>query len=166
MKESIGYSVTINIMITFIIIIFSFLASAIVYFKANKASNIIVDTIQKYEGYNKIAKNEIIAKLEALGYGKNSINCKPNINGESSIVTGVTAECTYTDPNGVRAENNRGFCVYRCVDKKNGKVINDYYYYKIRINMMINVPVVGSMLDIPIYTSTDRIYNFTGKFGE
>ena len=52
MKESIGYSVTINIVITFIVIIFAFLAAAVVYFKTNKASNIVVDTIQKYEGYN------------------------------------------------------------------------------------------------------------------
>ena len=66
MKESIGYSVTINIVITFIIIIFAFLSSAIVYFKSNKASNIIVDAVQKYEGYNSAAEAEIRKKLKDL----------------------------------------------------------------------------------------------------
>ena len=165
MKESVGYSVSINIIISFIIIVFSFLASAIVYFKANKASNILVDTIQKYEGYNKIAKNEITLKLNSLGYANKQINCTNTLTGESSFVTNVVANCVYVDPDNKGVNANTGYCVYRCVDSKNGKAIDNYYYYKIRTNMMLNIPIINNILDIPIFTNTDRIYNFTGIFG-
>ena len=35
MKESVGYTVTLNIIITFIIIVFAFLSAALIYFKSN-----------------------------------------------------------------------------------------------------------------------------------
>lgn len=160
MKESIGYSVTINIVITFIVIVFAFLSSAIVYFKTNKASNILVDTIQKYEGYSKLAKNEIAMKLNSLGYGSYSINCSNTITGKSAFYAGKETVCNYVDPDSDLPSQNRGYCVYKCIDQG----IDDYYYYKIRINMMINVPIVGDMLDIPIYSNTDRIFDFENKF--
>ena len=157
MKESIGYSVTINIVITFIIIIFAFLSSAIVYFKSNKASNIIVDAVQKYEGYNSAAEAEIRKKLKDLGYGSHAINCSQTIEGNSDYVAGSKVICTF-EPKGAKPNINDGYCVYKCIDN------SDYYYYKIRTNMMINIPIVGDMLDIPIYSNTDRIYNFSEKF--
>ena len=160
MKESIGYSVTINIVITFIIIVFAFLSSAIVYYKTNKASNIIVDTIQKYEGYNKTAKDEIMMRLNSLGYGSHSINCSNTIVGKSAFYTSTATTCTFVEPDGRSATQNRGYCVYKCVDQG----IDDYYYFKIRINMMINIPIIGNMLDIPIYSNTDRIFDFENKF--
>lgn len=160
MKESIGYSVTINIVITFIIIIFAFLASAIVYFKTNKASNIIVDTIQKYEGYNATAKNEIAKKLASLGYGSHSINCASTLTTQSAYYAKVDATCTYVDPKNNSSKNNNGYCVYLCVDTG----IEEYYYYKVRVNMMINVPIIGDFLDIPIYSNTDRIFDFENAF--
>ncbi len=160
MRESIGYSVTINIVITFIVIIFAFLSSAIVYFKTNKASNILVDTIQKYEGYNKDAKKEIIKKLNTLGYGSHAIKCSAIGDTTSAHIANTIATCTYVDPDNASATNNSGYCVYRCVDKG----YEDYYYYKIRINMMINIPVIGDVLDIPIYSNTDRMLDFEKSF--
>lgn len=160
MKESIGYSVTINIVVTFIVIIFAFLAAAVVYFKTNKASNILVETIQKYEGYNITAKNEINMKLNSLGYGSHSINCPQTMNSTSAYYAKVKSNCIYVDPNGGSSSNNRGYCVYECTDQG----IEDYYYYKVRINMMINIPFVGDLLDIPIYSNTHRIYDFENSF--
>ena len=76
MKESIGYTVTLNIMIIFIVIIIAFLSAALVYFKSNKVSNVITETIEKYEGYNDVAINEITRKLSSLGYNRKKINCR------------------------------------------------------------------------------------------
>lgn len=160
MKESIGYSVSINIVITFIIILFAFLSAAVVYFKTNKASNILVDTIQKYEGYNKTAKKEILSKINTLGYGSHSIKCNAKLDTESAYIANAKAKCTYVDPDNAAVNNNVGYCVYRCVDTG----YEDYYYYKVRVNMMINVPVVGDLLDIPIYSNTDRILDFEKSF--
>ena len=46
MKESIGYTVSLNIMIVFITIIVAFLCAALIYFKSNKVSNIITSSIE------------------------------------------------------------------------------------------------------------------------
>lgn len=48
MKESIEYIVTLNILITFIIIVFAFLSVALIYFKSNKVSNVITEIIEKF----------------------------------------------------------------------------------------------------------------------
>lgn len=160
MKESIGYSVSLNIVITFIIIIFAFLSAAIVYFRTNKANNVLIDTIQKYEGYNKKAKDTIELKLLSLGYGSRAISCSPTLAGKSPFYSNTETTCHYVDPDGSTYNNNKGYCVYKCVDT--GK--EDYYYYKVRINMMIGIPVIGDWLDIPIYSNTDRMYDFTSLF--
>ena len=160
MKESIGYSVTINIIVTFLIIIFAFLAAAVVYFKANKASNIIVDTIQKYEGYNATAKKEITGRLKTLGYGSRSINCKNEFETDSAHYAHARSICEYKDPTNPNPSRNNGYCVYLCRDI--GK--EDYYYYKVRINMMISIPVIEQLVDIPIYANTDRMFDFEKAF--
>ena len=152
MKESIGYTVSLNIMIVFITIVVAFLCAALIYFKSNKASNIITGSIEKYEGYNIEAKNEIIMQLSSLGYGSHSINC----------------ETTVTDDNAVRdcdliETGQNGYCIYICYEENNfsGTTYKgEYYYYKIRTNMMLNVPIINDFLDIPIYSNTNRLYNF------
>ena len=160
MKESIGYSVTINIVIIFVMVAFVFVVGIYSYAKAYKASSLIIKSLEKYEGYSKIAKNEISMKLHSLGYGSRSINCSEEIVGASALVANATSTCTYVDPDDATASKNSGYCVYKCVDSG----IDNYYYYKIRINMMINIPVIGDMLDIPIYSNTDRIFDFENAF--
>ena len=43
MKESVGYTVSLNIMIVFITIVVAFLCAALIYFKSNKAGNVITN---------------------------------------------------------------------------------------------------------------------------
>ena len=145
MKESVGYTVTINIIVTFIIILFAFLSAALIYFKSNKVSKIITETIEKYEGYNEIAKNEISTKLTSIGYNKKRLNrC------------GVISDCTLID------YNDDGYCVYACDEPatNTGSCAEYYYYYKIRTNMMLNVPIINQVLDVPIFSDTVRLYDF------
>ena len=150
MKESVGYTVSLNIVITFLVIIFAFLSAALIYFKSNKVSNVITDTIQKYEGYNTYAQSEINSKISSLGYNRKSVNCDKYYNrigekeklkcGEESLSTGED-----------------GYCVFVCKEMYDGEC---YYYYKISTNMMINVPIVNNMLDVPIFSNTNRLYDF------
>ena len=105
MKESIGYTVSLNIMIVFITIVVAFLCAALIYFKSNKASNIITSAIEKYEEYDTAAQNEINMQLTSLGYGSHSINC----------------EQTVTDDNAFRCDivesGDKGYCVYACFEQ-------------------------------------------------
>ena len=35
-----------------------------------------------------------------------------------------------------------------------------YYYYKTSTNMMINIPLINDLLNIPIFSNTNRLYDF------
>ena len=163
MKESIGYTVTLNIMIIFIVIIIAFLSAALVSFKSNKVSNVITETIEKYEGYNDVAINEITRKLSSLGYNRKKINCSDTV--DSDYINNLTCPLVQT----VSGTGENGYCVYLCEESEydvnsRGNVVPGteryYYYYKIRTNMMLNIPIINDILDIPIFSNTNRLYDF------
>ena len=151
MKESIGYTVTLNIIIVFLIIIFTFLSAILVYFKSNKISNVITETIEKYEGYNTYAKNEISSKLTSWGYNKNNVNCDKYY---SKIGKKERSNCSISLTDG-----SEGYCVFVCREFMNEEE-EWYYYYKISTNMMINIPIINNLLNIPIFSNTNRLYDF------
>ena len=142
MKEGIGYTVTLNIMITFIVVVFAFLSAAIIYFKSNKTSNVVMYSIEKYEGYNDLAIKEIDAQMESLGYSKNKISCAKDSKG-----------CPLTSKSSGTGKN--GYCVYECAEK------DGYYYYRVRTNMVINIPIINDIVNVPIYSNTNYMYDYT-----
>ena len=156
MKESIGYTVSLNIMIVFITIIIAFLCAALIYFKSNKVSNVITNEIEKYEGHNSLSTNEINKKLRAIGYFSRPIDCHKEVEDDGAY----DGKCSLV------YDGVNGYCVYVCYEENkfdvsnNNKYIGEYYYYKIRTNMMINIPIINNLLDIPIYSNTNRLYNF------
>jgi len=150
MKESVGYTVTLNIVIIFIIIVFAFLSAALIYLKSNKVSKSITEIVEKYEGYNDVAKNDIQNKLNSIGYNKKAVSCEKYYNriGEKE-----RNNCTNTNiPNG-----SEGYCVFMCREMYDGEW---YYYYKISTNLMLNIPIINDLLDIPIFSNTNRLYDF------
>lgn len=153
MKESIGYTVSLNIMIVFITIVVAFLCAALIYFKSNKASNVITSAIEKYEEYGDSAKKEIALNLTSLGYGSRSISCDTTVTDDNAF------NCNIIE------SGQNGYCVYICYEedmfnRTTKKYEGEYYYYKIRTNMMITIPILNDLLDIPIYSNTNRLYNF------
>lgn len=148
MKESVGYTVTLNIMIVFITIVVAFLCAALIYFKSNKVSNVVTSAIEKYEGYNEASIKEIGLNLSSLGYSSHSINCDSTVTDKSASGGKCSLLSTASNPAG-----SKGYCVYKCID-------GEYNYYKIRTNMMLNIPIIHDILDIPIYSNTNRLYDF------
>ena len=159
MKESIGYTVTLNIVITFIIIVFAFLSAALIYFKSNKVSNVITETIEKYEGYSSIAQTEINSKMISLGYNRKPVNCEKYYNkiGKKEQQEKCLLSLNYVNGGYGLTDGEDGYCVFLCVEQFDGDC---YYYYKISTNMMINIPIINDLLDIPIFSNTNRLYDF------
>ena len=147
MRESISYTVTLNFVITFIIIVFAFLSATLIYFKSNKVGNIITNSIEKYEGYNSLSEEEIGLKLTAIGYNMRSITCNSEIRDRKN---GNVICNLVTIPSGT---GEKAYCIYLCEEE-------DYYYYRIRTNMMINLPIVNELLNIPIYSNSNRMFDF------
>lgn len=141
MKEGIGFTATINIITIFIVVTFGFLAATLSYYKAYKVNNAIADSIEKYEGYNDLAKTEISQKLAGLGYSQgNNLRCNKN-NTTSSITTNNDTPYDY------------------CIVYQEGK--NNYYNYKIITYLRIDIPVVNLVLPIEIKSTTENIYYFS-----
>ena len=153
MKESVGYTVSLNIMIIFITVIIAFLCAALIYFKSNKVSNVIINSIEKYEGYNDLSISEINRNLTSLGYNRKEIKCATSV---TEKINSTTLTCKLTTLNAGRGSS--GYCVYECFEPG-----GEYYYYKTRTNMMINIPIIHDILDIPIYSNTNRLYDFANK---
>lgn len=150
MKESVGFTVSLNIMVVFITIVVAFLSFALIYFKSYKVSNMITSAIEKYEKYDTNSIREINRNLSSIGYNIRNISCD-NMIVESSVDRN---RCDIVSDNNGRGRN--GYCVYLC-----NETGGEYYYYKIRTNMMINIPIINNFLDIPIWANTNRLYNFT-----
>ena len=133
MKQGVGFSVTINIIAIFIVVTFAFLVASLNYYKAYKVNNIIADSIEKYEGLNGLAKDEIGKKLTSIGY----------INGKIKCGDGNLNDTTYS------------YCVYPEKNTKTGKI-----KYKVVTFLNFNIPIINQVLNLPVRTYTKSIYQF------
>ena len=68
MKESISYTFVLNIIIIFIFICFAIIMGIFSYYRAFKANTIIINSIERNEGYNCISAQEAGQKLNNIGY--------------------------------------------------------------------------------------------------
>lgn len=159
MRESIGSTFTLNIIILFIVIVFGILAATLSYYKAYKVNNRILDAIEQYEGYNEPAKDEISRILQSLGYPANSTNakCEPKRDGAklAALSDGTPGQlyCVYyyEDDRGKQELKNKE-------TNKNKEPI--YYNYSVVTYIYIQLPIVGAF-KVPVYTKGERTYNFS-----
>lgn len=163
MREGVGEIFTYNLIIIFIVIVFGLLAATLNYYKAFKVNARILDVIEKYEGYNELAKDEIARDLSSIGYTHN--------NGD------VVCEQTRGDAVLVARNNNNSsqdteysYCVYYYADdrggndkdKENGDGEPIYYNYSVVTYIYVDLPIVGSF-KVPVHTKGERTYNFTDR---
>lgn len=140
MREGIGSIFLYNIIIIFMVLIFVFLAGTMSYAKAFRVNSKIINAIEKYEGYNVAASDEIIRVLNNYGYNQKKDNKCPDRKGSEVME---------------RLENNYSFCIYY-------RQTNDgYLVYGVTSYMYIELPMLDGVIKLPIYTETDRIYKFS-----
>lgn len=142
MKQSIGSVFLYNIIIVFIVLIFAFLAAAISYSKAFRVNSRIINSIEKYEGYNNAAVEEINKNLNTIGYRVGAKKNCPSKSGGTLVTNGG---------------NNYKYCVYRF------KVDSKHYTYGILTYMEMDLPIISQTLEIPVYSKTNKIYRFGVK---
>ena len=147
MKTSVGYTVILNIVIIFIVIVFGVIAMCLSYYRSFKVSNVITHSIEKYEGYNYLAENEIVSKISALGYGSTSVKC-PQTRSSCTLVKSGENSIQYS-------EGKLGYCVYEC------PLNDDQYYYKTTTNMLMNIPFINNILNIPVESNSRKLYGFS-----
>lgn len=140
MRESLGSTFTLNLIIIFITILFAVLAGTLTYYKAFKVNTKIINAIEKFEGYNDGAKIEIDNSLTTIGYTfKGNHKCPSEKNGGTLQIE----------------DEKFRYCVYYF-----DEVDSSYYSYGVISYVTLDIPMVDTFLRIPVYTKSDRIYNF------
>nr|MBP3258721.1 hypothetical protein [Bacilli bacterium] len=148
MKESIGLTFTINIMIVFILVAMVFVTGILSYTKAFKAASLIVKSLERFEGYNELAYDQININLSALSYMRGDSSKCPLTRsatiGEGKLVT-------------VNNEEKFNYCVYFFDNDGDEK----HYSYGVVTYITIDFNMFNIKLKLPIYGRTTRIYRFT-----
>lgn len=157
MRESIGTSFLLNFIVVFIVFIMAFLAATLSYYKAYRTNNMILHAIEKFEGYNKYSIAEINDKLNSIGYQRDGIKCsakKTDSNVEGTLVNSETYK-------------KDGYCIYRYWNEKpkktsdGGNADTDIFYsYAVISYMRMEIPVIGGLIKMPVYSKTYNIYHF------
>ena len=137
MREAIGSSLLLNIVLFFVGIIILFFVGILSYTKAYKAKNRIIDVIEKYEGYTEsidvnvaTAGSEISSSLREMGYQTGKC---PNANVNK---TGYKY-CVYENCLGTKD------ALGKCQGKKYYKVVTYVHFYFPVIEKLVNIPVSG-----------------------
>lgn len=141
MREGIGSVFLYNIIIIFIVITFAFILGIMSYAKAFRVNSKLVNAIETYEGYNELSAKEIARTLNNYGYKKGTIDC-PNRNGKQSLET-------------ITSYGNYQYCVYAYT------IDNNHYNYGVLTYMNLDLPIIGKLINIPVFAKTDTIYYFT-----
>lgn len=153
MRESIGTAFLLNFIVIFIVFIMLFLAATLSYYRAYRINNAILNAIEKFEGYNNYSKAEIKNKLSGMGYDVTGIKCaQTRFENNSSNVKGALQNDGSKD----------GYCIYLYWNEnpknENGK--NIYYSYGVETYLRIQIPILNSLLKLPVYSRTYNMYYF------
>ncbi len=148
MKESIGLTVTINIVIIFVMVAFVFVVGIYSYTKAFKASSLIIKSLERYEGYNALAYDQINKDLYTVGYlPGDSSKCSETKNasiGEGTLVT-------------LNDQEKFNYCIYFFDNDGDDK----HYSYGIVTYITLDFYMFNLKPKFPIYARTTRIYRYT-----
>jgi hypothetical protein len=149
MKESVGSIPLYNIIFAFLIVTFSFLAGTLAYSKAFRVSTKIIYSLEVFDGYNPRSINEINRVLNNMGYRKitslTNTRCTPRP-GAKTILS---------------VDSNFFYCIYEYNITIDGDL---YYYWGASAFMYFDIPFVGELMQVPIYTSSDTYYRFPKEF--
>ena len=166
MKDAVGSTMLVYIVIIVIGIVGSILVATNMYTSAYKAKNNIISTIDRYYMVHNDdirtcfddddCVNSIEITLKNMGYhvkgqscdGKifNKVNEKSKKNADGEYL--VSVEQVYED------SEARGYCVYKVSNISD----NDYYYTVVTFSHL-NVGILGSLFSTPVYGETRTFYN-------
>ena len=159
MREAIGSTWLIGIVITFIAIFSGFLAYSISYTKAFRVKNEIINIIEKNEGF-KSSPNDLtnitdtelkednttavkeVRFIKAIGYDYAKFDSSSNPCKEGTLQTGGYCLAKYCPTNG---ETSR-------------------IYYKVTTYISLSIPIINVGINLPISGETKALYNDNGGF--
>ena len=154
MREAIGATWIMGIVIAFIALFSGFLAFSINYSKAFKVKNGIVERIEKYGGVSEEAKEDITTFLKGIGY--NAIgSCDKLLTDDNLSFAGFRIdEGTTAHPS---KKDKYNFCIQKInSNSATGDMITAYY--KVYVFFSLSIPVIQDFTKFYVTGETKNIY--------
>lgn len=169
MREAIGGSWILSIVVVFIFLFLFFLTYSINYTRAFNVKNEIINYIEHAEGFTEvgicgvnsddIGNTDLTRKCAEKGYTiGDTVQAKAYtlIKNTGYDYDGVKAtNCTRQDPKATHFEEG-GYCIVKvCQDNEN---TGRNTYYKVTTFITMKIPLLGIGLNIPVSGQTRTIY--------
>jgi len=160
-RESIGHIQLYNIIIVFFFLVMAILAGTTAYNRTFKVSTRIVGSIEKYEGYNALARAQIEKDLSAMAYS--------TLNGKTPSCPSHWGGHGLVSPTEEQADYAHNYCVYRS-DLETYSSEHGFYnipslsfkYYTVVTYSSFDLLPYWDMGGIPTVARTNRIFCFGG----
>ena len=132
MKEAVGQTISLEVILVFMIFLNAFLAFSVNYTKAFRVKNKVINAIEQYEGITPSTKTAIDNYIKTVGY---SVTTK---SGEKDWRNGVKVEAKCVGPVGGTTSSNS------CKNPVKGTKYK--VYYSVTTVISFNVPIIGPVL--------------------
>ena len=159
MRDAIGGSVNLVIIVVFMLLVSGYLAFNINYTKAFKVKNKIISAYEEYDGKcdtsNTSCGKQIKKYMKEIGYNVRPMN-KSDIDkyyADNVAGAGVTSACTnvstaVTGTSYCSVCPDGDYCAIRVLDKKvvTGGHEEYYVYYKIVTRVTMDIPIINKVM--------------------
>ncbi len=167
MRESMGNTLLLYIVIIFSGIIMLFFVGILSYSKAYKVKNRIIEIIEKYGSYSscsngeKCAVSEINESLKETGYNVSSKDLCNKSSVQDHLKKEVGVAGTPVSLNNPTSGYN--YCVFEINNKTSSVTNQNAVYYVVVTFVHFDVPIIGDFINIPVYGETKYLgknYNY------
>ncbi len=149
MKEAIGQTISLQVILVFLVFLNAFLAFSVNYTKAFRVKNKVINELEQNEGLNPTAKANIEKYMSNVGY---NVKISADRSGCKNGVC-ITPHCA-----GNIGSNSSGVCPTGKKDVSNYRV-----YYTVETYININLPIINQILSqdiaiLKVQGDTSTIY--------
>ena len=138
MKEAVGQTISLQVILVFLVFLNAFLAFSVNYTKAFRVKNKVINELEQNEGFNSTAQTNIINYITKVGYNIRDVN--GDVENVGSCMHGVCIKphCVGTVGN----SNESGTCPTNVADSKNYRI-----YYSVTTYINIDLPIINNILN-------------------
>lgn len=152
MRESLGGSLLLNLVIVFAGLVIIFFISILSYSKAYRVKNRIVEIIEKYGAYEKIDANGKNAITEELNPDLSAAGYETSIPRKCDTIRTRLVNEKYT---GALSSNlNKTYGYDYCVFEMKSSTNSTGKYYVVVTFIHFEIPILGDFLTFPVYGET------------
>lgn len=152
MREAIGATWIMGIVLVFIVMFSGYLAFSVNYAKAFKVKDGIVDRIEKHNGFNQETVDDIADFMSGISYNSRG-KCSREVNEHDPLLVGVTRNV----PEEGGLDELYNYCI-RKVSANNPSGQLTAAYYKVVVFFSLSLPILDQISNFSVTGETTNLY--------